>query len=142
MSADAKAGAKGPAAKKPKWDISDIDTWGPDKHELGSLIPEAGNSIYNETGSWGTETPIIDTEKCDGCMLCYFYCPDAAIVVEDGKAVSSDLEYCKGCGICAKECPRDAITMTIKEQQVIDESVCIQCGECSKVCRYEAIEVD
>ena len=49
--------------------------------------------------------PVIDSEKCDGCMLCYFYCPDASIIVEDGKAVGVDLAHCKGCGICAKECP-------------------------------------
>ena len=24
----------------------------------------------------------IDVEKCNGCMLCYFYCPDAAIIIE------------------------------------------------------------
>ena len=38
-------------------------------------------------------------------MLCYFYCPDASIIIEDGKAVGIDLKHCKGCGICAKECP-------------------------------------
>ena len=31
--------------KKTKWDVSDIDTWGPDKHELGATIPTAGNSF-------------------------------------------------------------------------------------------------
>jgi len=125
MTVEKKAGAKKPAPlrkprakkaaakKKPTWDISDVDNWGPDRHELGATIIEAGNSVYNETGGWRSEVPEIDSEKCDGCMLCYFYCPDAAIVIEDGKAVGIDLAHCKGCGICAKECPTDAIVMKI-----------------------------
>jgi len=100
-----------------RWDISDVDTWGPDRHELGATIPEAGNSMLNITGGWRSQVPVIETEKCDGCMLCYFYCPDASIVVENGKAVGFDLEHCKGCGICARECPTDAISMEIEEKE-------------------------
>jgi 2-oxoacid:acceptor oxidoreductase delta subunit (pyruvate/2-ketoisovalerate family) len=114
-------GAKGDGTKgappKPAWDISDIEEWGPNRHELGAVIPEAGNSIYNETGSWRTFVPEIDVEKCIGCMLCYFYCPDAAIIVEGGKAVAVDLAHCKGCGICAHECPPKAITMLLEEKE-------------------------
>jgi pyruvate ferredoxin oxidoreductase delta subunit len=121
MTVEKKAGAKRPAplrkprkpARKPKWDISDVATWGPDRHELGAVIIEAGNSTFNETGGWRSLVPIIETAKCDGCMLCYFYCPDSSIVIEDGKAVGIDLEHCKGCGICAKECPTSAIAMQI-----------------------------
>ena len=123
-----KAGAKKPAPRKkprakrapgqgPKWDISGIDTWGANRHELGATIPEAGNSAYYETGGWRTMVPVIDSERSDGCMLCYFYCPDAAIVIEDGKAVGVDLAHCKGCGICAKECPPGAIVMNVEEKE-------------------------
>ena len=103
--------------QRPAWDISDIDEWGPDRHELGAVIPEAGNSIYNETGGWRTYVPEIDVEKCIGCMLCYFYCPDAAIIIEGEKAVGIDLAHCKGCGICAHECPTKAITMLLEEKE-------------------------
>lgn len=109
--------ARGAKGRKPQWDVSDLDTWGPDRHELGATIPEAGNSIDNETGGWRTFVPEIDSEKCDGCMLCYFYCPDASIKIEGGKAVGVDLEHCKGCGICARECPADAITMKLDEKE-------------------------
>jgi pyruvate ferredoxin oxidoreductase delta subunit len=113
----AKSGAARGANPKPAWDISDIEEWGPNRHELGAVIPEAGNSIYNETGGWRTFVPEIDVEKCIGCMLCYFYCPDAAIIIEGGKAVAVDLAHCKGCGICAHECPPKAITMLLEEKE-------------------------
>jgi len=129
MTVDKKAGAKkpaplkkaaarkAPAKKKPTWDISDVDQWGPERHELGATIIEAGNSVYNETGGWRSLVPEIDVTKCDGCMLCYFYCPDASIIVEDNKATGIDLEHCKGCGICAKECPTKAIVMLIDKKE-------------------------
>ncbi len=113
----AKAAKTVSSTPKPAWDISDIDAWGPDRHELGAVIPEAGNSIYNETGGWRTYVPEIDVEKCIGCMLCYFYCPDAAIIIDAGKAVGVDLAHCKGCGICAHECPPKAITMLLEEKE-------------------------
>jgi pyruvate ferredoxin oxidoreductase delta subunit len=105
------------AVKKRKWDVSDIDTWGPDKHELGATIPVSGNSQDFETGGWRSLVPAIDSAKCSGCMLCYFYCPDASIIIEDGKAVGVDLKHCKGCGICSKECPAAAITMKTEEKE-------------------------
>jgi len=109
-----------PAATKtapPAWDITDIDSWGPDRHELGATIPAGGNSLLNETGGWRTDVPVIDSERCTGCMLCYFYCPDASIIVENGKAVGVDLKHCKGCAICARECPVDCIKMVLEEKE-------------------------
>jgi pyruvate ferredoxin oxidoreductase delta subunit len=105
-----------PRLPKPKWNVDDVDQWGPEEHQLGATIPEAGNSIFNETGGWRSERPEFDAGKCDGCMLCYFYCPDAAVLVEGGKAVGMDEAHCKGCGICAKECPEHAVTMKIEEK--------------------------
>ena len=109
--------ARQPKLPRPQWDVCDIDQWGPEEHQLGATIPEAGNSVYNETGGWRSLVPEIDVEKCDGCMLCYFYCPDASILVENEKAVGVDLEHCKGCGICAKECPTKAIVMLIDKKE-------------------------
>jgi pyruvate ferredoxin oxidoreductase delta subunit len=116
-SAKARAGATTVKAGKRRWDIEGIDDWGASRHELGATIPDAGNSVDNETGGWRTNVPTIDPAKCTGCMLCYFYCPDAAIVIEDGKAVGIDLAHCKGCGICAKECPEGAIVMNVEEKE-------------------------
>jgi len=116
------APARKPRAAKPKpaakrWDIEGIDDWGASRHELGATIPDAGNSVENVTGGWRTNVPAIDPAKCTGCMLCYFYCPDASIIVEDGIATGVDLAHCKGCGICAAECPADAITMSLEEKE-------------------------
>ena len=98
------------------WDIADIDRWGPDKHELGATIPEAGNSVQNTTGGWRISTPVLDSDKCSLCMLCYFYCPDASIMIGKGNSVGVDLDHCKGCGICAKECPAGAMTMVPEKE--------------------------
>jgi len=68
------------------------------------------------SGTWRTETPILQVEKCTYCGLCYLYCPPQCISPgEDYFPI--DLEYCKGCGICAKECPTDAITMVTEGEK-------------------------
>ena len=78
---------------------------------IGGLILEAGNGEEYETGTWRATRPIIDMEQCNNCLICWVYCPDAAIMVKDSKLEGVDLYHCKGCGICAKECPKKAITM-------------------------------
>jgi len=44
-------------------------------------------------------------------MLCWLFCPDDSVMVEDLRVTGFDLAHCKGCGICAEECPLNAITM-------------------------------
>jgi len=63
-----------------------------------------------DTGSWRTERPVVDKEKCNYCGLCALYCPPQCMKDMDDH-YEADLAYCKGCGICATECPRKAITM-------------------------------
>jgi pyruvate formate lyase activating enzyme len=46
-------------------------------------------------------------EKCIGCGRCREVCPNDAILLADGKAVTADGK-CKLCGICAGRCPTGA----------------------------------
>ena len=94
-----------------KWDISSMSEWKNDDFPRGAVIPEAGNSNDYITGGWRSQRPWRDETKCTQCLICWIFCPDSSVQVEDGKVVSFDLDHCKGCGICAHECPSDAISM-------------------------------
>jgi 2-oxoacid:acceptor oxidoreductase delta subunit (pyruvate/2-ketoisovalerate family) len=63
-----------------------------------------------ETGTWRTNRPLMDYEKCNYCGICSMYCPPQCLI-DKGDHFEPNLTYCKGCGICAKECPRKAVTM-------------------------------
>lgn len=91
---------------------------------IGGKIIEPGNSREVKTGSWKSQKPVLDKNKCIGCMRCAAYCPEMAIKFEemtDGNGVKKniiseiDLDHCKGCGICANECPVKAILMESME---------------------------
>ncbi|MCS7286933.1 MAG: 4Fe-4S binding protein [Anaerolineae bacterium] len=72
---------------------------------IGAVVLEPGSSAENKTGTWRSQRPVRDEEKCTHCMICWVYCPDSAVIVKDGKVQGFDYDYCKGCGICAHECP-------------------------------------
>jgi len=69
------------------------------------LILEPGNAASYETGDWRTFRPVWSKDKCIHCLSCWIFCPDSAIMVEDGKVMGIDYKHCKGCGICSSECP-------------------------------------
>ena len=82
----------------------------------GGVIPEPGTSANYKTGSWRTgKKPIRDEDKCIHCLICWMYCPDGAIIVENEKIIGINYDYCKGCGICENECPKKAITMEVEK---------------------------
>jgi len=76
----------------------------------GAVVTEPGSSRKYKTGDWRAFKPVVEGDKCVNCLLCWVYCPDAAIVRSE-KGVEINYDYCKGCGICAKECPKQAIKM-------------------------------
>ncbi len=80
--------------------------------DLPPMTISIGSMLVNKTGGWRTVRPVIDTEKCTSCMICWKFCPD--ICITPGEKPVIDLDYCKGCGICAEECPVGAITL-VKE---------------------------
>ncbi len=84
------------------------------KFEKESDLPLAAislaNTRYNKTGKWRSIRPVIDYGKCISCMICWKFCPDAAIeIIKERPQI--DLDYCKGCAICAEECPVKAIRL-------------------------------
>lgn len=79
------------------------------------IAPVGREGIYIlETGSWRTQTPLIDAQTCIACGRCRMYCPVGA-VHRSGERFEIDTTYCKGCGICAAECPVGAIEMREEE---------------------------
>jgi pyruvate ferredoxin oxidoreductase delta subunit len=73
-----------------------------------TLTYDPGWSTDNRTGSWRTLKPVVDEETCNGCSLCWLYCPEGCISHGDWHI---DYDYCKGCGICAVECRPGAIRL-------------------------------
>ncbi|NMB16185.1 MAG: 4Fe-4S binding protein, partial [Firmicutes bacterium] len=59
-------------------------------------------------------------ERCIHCLLCWVFCPDMAVIVEDGRVVGFDYKHCKGCGICAKECPSKVHAIDMVPEAVSD----------------------
>jgi pyruvate ferredoxin oxidoreductase delta subunit len=73
---------------------------------VGGVNSEAGNALKNFTGVYRTgEKPVFNEETCINCFLCWVFCPENAIIVENEKVVGINYDYCKGCGVCVNECP-------------------------------------
>jgi pyruvate ferredoxin oxidoreductase delta subunit len=83
--------------------------------EVGCVILEPGSASEYLTGSWRSQRPVYDEEKCIQCGQCWMYCPDAAVLHGDDDSYKPNLDYCKGCGICASVCPKDCIEMVEEE---------------------------
>ena len=86
----------------------------PTEISRAAVIHEPGSSRKNKTGSWRTMTPET-TDKCTGCGICTWYCPENCITLKKGKdgkpKAVIDYDYCKGCGICVNECPAKAMAV-------------------------------
>jgi 2-oxoacid:acceptor oxidoreductase gamma subunit (pyruvate/2-ketoisovalerate family)/2-oxoacid:acceptor oxidoreductase delta subunit (pyruvate/2-ketoisovalerate family) len=88
-----------------------IFTWC--EFEPGGAIIHTGNAYEKKTGTWRTERPVRLEKNCTDCMLCYRFCPDFSIVVNEEctEVLGIDYDHCKGCGICKAVCDFNAITM-------------------------------
>lgn len=71
--------------------------------------PRVGST--GNTGSWRTFKPVVDIGKCSGCRICWIYCPESCIELNEKSQPRINYNYCKGCGICAHECPLKIIKM-------------------------------
>lgn len=79
-------------------------------------IAVGGNAPLKQTGGWRTFRPVLQPDKCNGCWLCFVYCPDAVIAMTPDDRPQIDYEHCKGCQICVQECPTGALVAT-REQE-------------------------
>ncbi len=82
----------------------------------GIVVTDPGSASSYKTGDWRSNKPIRDSSKCIKCGLCYLYCPDGAVELNENGNYETNYFYCKGCGICAKECSRNVITMIEEEE--------------------------
>lgn len=70
--------------------------------EADLVLPAADAGVESER--------CFSCGQCTQCDNCFYYCPDMAIMRENG-GYSVDEDYCKGCGLCVSECPTGAIVM-------------------------------
>jgi len=76
--------------------------------EILQPISMPAEGVAGLTSAWRSQWPKLDAEKCNGCLLCWIFCPETLI---DRETRDIDYRYCKGCGVCARECPINAIEM-------------------------------
>lgn len=74
-----------------------------------------GSMLHNKTGAWRNIRPVIDLANCIQCGICWKFCPDMSIYIEN-EFPFVDYDFCKGCGICAEECPVKCIAMVEEEK--------------------------
>ncbi len=70
--------------------------------------------VAGKTGTWRIYRPTYNPEKCVKCRLCWLYCPDNVIDINEANLsnfITIDYNYCKGCGICVDVCPTKALTL-------------------------------
>jgi pyruvate ferredoxin oxidoreductase gamma subunit len=79
-----------------------------------STVYNSGNAAQRRTGAWRVERPVVDTNVCTRCGLCFVDCPDGAITLDMGGLPVIDYDHCKGCMICSHACPVHAITHRVE----------------------------
>jgi 2-oxoacid:acceptor oxidoreductase delta subunit (pyruvate/2-ketoisovalerate family) len=78
-------------------------------YPVGTAFPSG--HLVEINAAWRSERPVINTERCTKCLICWLLCPDGVIRKTGDGRLEIDYDYCKGCGICARECRFDVIRM-------------------------------
>lgn len=55
----------------------------------------------------------VKDEKCTGCKLCIFACPEPNVISFDPKEKIACIapDGCKNCGLCLEVCPEEAMDL-------------------------------
>ncbi|HET9326786.1 MAG TPA: 2-oxoacid:acceptor oxidoreductase family protein, partial [Candidatus Eisenbacteria bacterium] len=103
--------------------------WGYETQPPGGVIPEAGNTAWNDLSTSRTGwMPVLHHEQCIHCGSCDLVCPDFCLVWGDGvdgrferQLMGIDYRYCKGCLRCVESCPTGALTRETETQGLANE---------------------
>jgi pyruvate ferredoxin oxidoreductase gamma subunit len=109
-----------PVGESPTGQAGPASLWSPlyEPPTRGTARIAAGaNTPIRKTGDWRTFRPVLIPEKCNGCWLCYVYCPDAAITLTQTDKPVIDYDHCKGCMLCVEECPTHAL---VAEREAVE----------------------
>jgi len=84
--------------------------------------------------------PIIDPDKCRGCMMCAEACPTNAIWAawDQRKIAEIDKNECIGCGLCKRQCQFESIVGEVKKPHEV-LNACTGCGKCAEKCPKKCI---
>ena len=82
---------------------------------LGFVHSDYMSCKDNHTGSWRSERPIVNEERCIKCGVCALYCPEACIITNENGYFHANLDYCKGCGVCVQVCWTGCIDLKPEE---------------------------
>lgn len=97
--------------------------WGYRTQPPGGMIPEAGNTAWNDLSTSRTGwIPVLDQDACIHCGTCDLVCPDLCLVWGDGadggkferQLMGIDYRYCKGCLRCVESCPSGALLRQVE----------------------------
>lgn len=81
-----------------------------------SEIRDPGSAREYETGDWKLRRPRLREERCTHCLICWLFCADDAVRVEEGRVRGFELDRCKGCGVCAQVCPDRVKAIDMEEE--------------------------
>ena len=107
-----------------------------------------GCGICQKTCAFGAITlvddlPVIDYEKCTGCMQCVEKCPRKCIWgdMENRRVAFVDEIHCTGCETCESACKFDAISGEKLQPHHVDPVKCTGCEQCAVACPTDAIRM-
>ncbi len=122
----------------------------------------AGGCLVAKNAGWRNKRPVVDAEKCTGCLQCYLYCPDGTVVRRACRPADEvDAAQAAGTSSCGSspssraearvvgaspqsEAPAARSLTSLGEPAsdspiAIDYDFCKGCGVCVSVCRFGAL---